>query len=252
MQTLFDPPLGTREPPGRRSPEESANSPWSSTGGHLRAYPKREPLLCPKRPFWVVCDTDAERRAPASCDSYQCLVCGPRKARLTADLAAWSLTRPEARTPRFLTLHDAPDTHKQRLDKMRNLKRVLSKDGIAWEAAWVAEPYPEQEGAVHIHAMVHGPRLGTASLRERVTKTWGQRVYARSVPSAPRVQAASTYMVKTFTTDREAALDLNGGRSLHTTAGFHHGLTRREVMTEMRAVMNEGEILDWHLERGVA
>lgn len=164
---------------------------------------------------------------------------------LTADLAAYSLSRPEALKPRFITLHDAPDTHPQRVIKMRNLKRSLAKDSIAWEAAWSAEPY--RRSGVHLHAVIHGPQVGTDHLTSRIARTWGGSVHVSDIPKS-RTVPSSRYLVKTFASSRQQALELNGGRALHTTAGFHHGLTRREAAREMRAHRNAGEVLAWHLE----
>lgn len=246
-QTLVHRPQNTIVPPGRDSPEHSASSSWTSTGGQVSVYGKSTPVdtltLCPSRSFWVVCDTDPSKRSPASCDSYRCPVCGPRKVRATADVAAYSLSLHEARQPRFLTLHDAPGTHAQRVRKMRNLRASLTKDQIVWETAWSAERY--RDGGVHIHAVAHGPTVSLQTLQDRVARTWGGRVHASRVVS-PR--AATHYAVKTFLSDPEDALDLNGGRALHTTAAFHHGLTKREAAREMRAALAEGEVFDWHLE----
>lgn len=246
LQTLVHRSQDTIAPPGRDSPEHSASSSWASTGGQVVVYGTTTPTdtlaLCPSRSFWVVCDTDPSKRSPASCDSYRCPVCGPRKVRATADVAAYSLSLPEARQPRFLTLHDAPSTHAQRVRKMRNLRASLTKDQIVWEAAWSAERYGDV--GFHIHAIVHGPTLSLQALQDRVARTWGGRVHASPMRN-PR--AATHYAVKTFLIDPKDALDLNG-RPLHTTSGFHHGLTKREAAREMRAALAEGEVFDWHLE----
>jgi hypothetical protein len=45
-----------------------------------------------------------------------------------------------------------------------------------------------------------------------------------------------------------AYLDLNGGRPLHWSRGYLHGLTKRQALNALRAELADGEVRTWHLE----
>jgi hypothetical protein len=215
----------------------------------------RTAILCPKRPQMVVCDQDPGVRYPASCDAYRCSICGPRKALQMAAIAAWAIR--QADRGRFMTLTLAPDEWQVRRQKMRNFRRLLNARGIEWECAWATER-GSKTGMTHVHALQHGDYVPGELLNE----VWGARCNVKAIQTGAGVARYVTkealkvagYTVKgsSAATMGEQAmhdfLDLNGGRPMHWSKGFLHGLTKREALTSLKAELSDGEVRTWHLE----
>ena len=213
------------------------------------------PLVpCPKRPLWVVCDQDPSVRYAASCDAYRCSVCGPRKALQAASLGAYGIRH--ADRGRFVTLTQAPEDWQQRRQKMRDLRRLLARRGFQWECAWATEK-GSRTGMVHVHGLQHGSYVPQRVLQE----VWVARVDIRKVQTGgvaryvtKEALKVAGYTVKAGTASTTVDgmhdfLDLNGGRPMHWTRGYLHGLSKREALQALRRELatTEGE-LTWHLE----
>lgn len=211
--------------------------------------------LCEKRPLWVVCDQDPTTRYPASCDAYRCETCGPRKAMTSAALAAWSIRH--ADRARFVTMTLAPEDWQQRRQKVRDLRRLLARRGYSWEAAWSTEK-GSRSGMVHVHALQHGSYIPGRVLNE----VWGARCNIKAVETGGVARYVTKdalrvagYTVKDSTATAGAGyqdyLDFNGGRPMHWSRGFLHGLDKRSALTAMKAELAEGEVRTWHLEPAI-
>jgi hypothetical protein len=212
--------------------------------------------VCPKKPYFVTAVERPDVRFPASCDAYRCPTCGPRKAEQAAAVMTWAIRRAAALygvRSRLVTLTNAPLTHQQRRQKVRDVTRWARRElGIEWELGWAVET-GGKTGMVHIHAVQWGTqKIPQAVLQDR----WGAIVDVRAV----KTPAAGIYAVKEALTvagyavkggtsaDTLAAhLDLNGGRAAHWSRGFLHGMTKREVLGEVRRELADGEALTWVL-----
>lgn len=213
--------------------------------------------VCPKRPLWVVCDQDPSLRYPGSCDAYRCGTCGPRKALQAAALAAWGVRH--ADRARFFTGTLAPEDWQARRQKMRDLRRYLAKRGHKWECAWTTER-GSRTGMVHVHGLQHGDYVPQRLLQE----IWGARVDIRKIETGgvARYVTKDALKVAGYTVKGSAAsmgvdrmnafLDLNGGRPMHWSRGFLHGLTKRDALSALREDLSDGQERTWHLEPGVA
>lgn len=210
--------------------------------------------VCPKRPQLVVCDQDPSLRFPASCDAYRCSVCGTRKALQAAAIAAWGIRH--ADRGRFVTLTLMPEDWQTRRQKMRDLRRLLGRRGLNWECAWTTEQ-GSLNGMTHVHALQHGSYVPQRLLQEVV----GTRVDIREIKTGGVAQYVTKealkvagYAVKEATAEHsglERHLELNGGRAIHMTRGFLHGLTKRGALTDLKAELNQGENRTWHLEPAI-
>jgi hypothetical protein len=206
----------------------------------------------------VVCDQAPDLRFPASCDSYLCGTCGPRKARTKAALMTWAARHASRR--RLVTLTQLPMTSDDSLDwqrsraQVRDLLRRVRHDYPAFEMGWAIERNPRGTG-FHAHGVQHGQYVPQAVLQER----WGGRIVDIRALARPRdgvyavkeaVRVAG-YVVKGSTDDfsgLEDHLAINGHRAAHFTRGFLHGLTSREALKAIAAENSDGEPRTWHLE----
>ncbi|HEY9290576.1 MAG TPA: hypothetical protein VIP98_04775 [Microlunatus sp.] len=207
--------------------------------------------ICPKRPYVVVADDDPSLRFPASCDTYACAKCGPRKAMQAAAIAAWAIRH--ADRGRFVTLTLAPEDWQQRRQKVRDLRRLLRGRGYDWETAWTTEAGKET-GMLHVHALQHGSYVPQSHLQE----VWRARVDIRKVETGGVAQYVTKdalkvagYVVKGATAEHDGLADhlaLNGGRAMHSSRGFLHGLDKRGALADLRTELAAGMPHDWHLE----
>lgn len=207
--------------------------------------------ICPKRPYVVVADDDPTLRFPSSCDSYRCEKCGPRKAMQAAAVAAWAIRH--AARGRFVTLTLAPEDWQTRRMKVRRLADGLRKRGYVWETAWTTEK-GKQTGMTHVHALQHGSYVPQKLLQE----VWGARVDIRKVETGGVAQYVTKdalrvagYVVKDGTARHGgllAFLALNGGRPMHWTRGFLHGVDKRGALADLRRELANGVAHQWHLE----
>lgn len=213
---------------------------------------KGSSALCPKRLTVVVCDQDPTLRFPASCDAYGCDACGPRKALQAAAVAAWAIRR--ADRARFTTLTMAPEDWQRRRQKARDFRRSLARQGYAWEWGWTTER-GSRTGMVHVHGLQHGSYVP----QRAVEAAWGARVDIRAVTTGGIAQYVTKdalkvagYTVKGATAAASGLrqhLDLNGGRAMHWSRGFLHGLDKRAAALEMRRELSpHASSQTWHLE----
>lgn len=186
------------------------------------------PVLCPRRPMWLVSQSTGAM-VPASCKTYSCAVCGPRKARRIGMAMTWA-TGAVARS-RFVTLTLFPEDWQKGRQKVRDLRRLLARRGLRWEFAWACER-GSATGMLHAHGIQHGDYVPQAVLQD----VWGARVDIRAVRKG---KGASVYMLKDAASvtgyalkgagDLADHLALNGGRAAHWSRGFFHGMTLDEA-----------------------
>ena len=122
---------------------------------------------------------------------------------------------------------------------MKDFVRRLRKH-FALELAWSIEENPKGTG-YHSHALQHGEYMQ----KERVQKMWGGRFIdiRRVEPGAMGYMAKCQQIAGYASKSTENHLIINGGRAIHLTRGYLHGLTSREVLREM----SKGK--KWHLVR---
>lgn len=213
------------------------------------SLPTLPPEICGRRPYWVTPIERPELRFPASCDSYGCSCCGPRKAQSTAAVMTWALSRATRR--RLVTLTAADENWQDRRWRMNALLRELRRDGRKCEWAWSTEVNPKGTG-YHVHAVQWGDFL---PIRD-VVKHWGAVADARAlkqpgagVYAVKEALRVAGYAVKGAVTAEGLGdhLEVNGGRVAHWSRGFLHGSTRREALSEVRKTLSDGEPLTWRL-----
>jgi hypothetical protein len=174
---------------------------------------------------------------PLACGSYRCGICLPAKIAERVRIAAWGAAKAE--TVRLLTLTQIPGSWQQARNQVKDFVRRLRKH-FALELAWSIEENPKGTG-YHAHALQHGEYMQ----KERVRKMWGgrfidiRRVEREATGYLAKCQQIAGYQSKS--TDHH--LLINGGRAIHLTRGYLHGLTSREVLREM----SQGK--KWHLVR---
>lgn len=188
----------------------------------------KEQVRCPRVPWDVVAVEDPTLRFPATCKTWGCEYCGPRKARQKAAVVAWA--KPE----RFVTLTLAPKEWQARRARVAEFARTLRRDGFDWQMAWTCERGEVSPDLVHIHGLQHGSYVPQRLLQQR----WGARVDVRAIRGARKAagyalkeaQAVTGYATK-GTDDLAAHLELNGGRGVHLTRGYLRGRTTDEVLS---------------------
>jgi hypothetical protein len=177
-----------------------------------------EVLECP-RVDWRLMDELSGLIVPASCKSYSCAVCGPKKARSWVG-ASVMFGRPE----RFLRLSRLPEDPSECLRWMRNLRHRLNKE-FRTEWLYVVEGNPKGTGN-HGHVLQHGEFIPQADLQDMAG---GRIPYIEKI----RGGSASSYAMKGFGAGGYALkgfdgesdkyfehLSLNNGRPVHYSRGF--------------------------------
>lgn len=209
-----------------------------------------ENLDCP-RVHWRLLDRASGLIVPASCKSYGCSVCGPKKSR------SWIGTLAEyGRPERFLTLTALPGTFSEVREYMKDVRRRIHRHGYALEWAWTVERNPKETGH-HVHAPIWGDYIPQAHLQ----KILGGRIpHIKKISSAHGAGGyalkgigASGYALKGFKGDVEtywAHLDLNGGRPMHFSRNFFRSqsgerITATEARKGFLSSLGEGEERDW-------
>ena len=247
----------TASTPGSGARSAPGDGPAGAGATSLVQYRESVGEICPRKPLWMVCDQQPDLRRPASCDSYQCQVCGPRKARQKAALMTWAARRVDRR--RLVTLTALP-ANDGRLDWQRARGQVrdwlyrVRADHPGFEMGWAIEQNPRATG-FHAHGVQHGPYVPQGVLQER----WGGRIVdiralrrpADGVYAVKDAVRVAGYTVKNGT-ESFAGLDehlrINGHRAAHFTRGFLHGLTSREALAAIALEQGDGEPRTWHLE----
>jgi hypothetical protein len=219
--------------------------------------------ICPRNPRWVVADSDPARRYPASCDSYGCEVCGPRKARQKAALMTWAAGQPQVwagqNRARLVTLTQLPTCPDGSLDwqrsrsQVRDYLRRVRRDYPRFDVGWAIERNPKLTG-YHAHLLQHGSYVPQRFLAD----LWGGRrvdVRALSRPEAgvyaiKEAVKVAGYVVKNGKDNfvgLQEHLAINGWRAAHFSRGFLHGLTSREASLQLAQSLSSSDET-WHLE----
>jgi hypothetical protein len=220
---------------------------------------ENEGPICARKPYWVQALERPEMRFPASCDTYSCQICGPRKAQQAAAVMTWALRHVEVPSrARFFTFTLASQEWPALRLKVRQARRILVNEGYDWETGWAREA-GSLNGMLHIHGVQHGRHKVPQA---RLQDLWGARVDIREVKNLRDKSGAATYTVKEalkvagYVSKGATAGDadslgehlaLNGGRPAHWSRGFLHGMTKREALTDLRAELADGEALTWRL-----
>lgn len=242
---VVHPPVPGTDPAGGRPPSLVPSS--ESVDGD-------QAQICPRKPYWVTPLERPDLRFPASCDTYLCTTCGPRKAQQSAAVMTWALRQVEAPSrARFVTLTLAEQDWPALRQKVRDARRLLVKQGYDWEWGWAREA-GTKTGMLHLHGVQHGRHKVP---QDRLQDLWGARVDIRAVRGLWDKSGAAAYTVKEAlsvagyatkgTGNLAAHLALNGGRPAHWSRGFLHGKTKREALTSLRAELADGEALTWRL-----
>lgn len=184
-------------------------------------------LICPKSPYVLICRDKPALRIPRPCGSYKCLCCRPAKVQERARLAAWGASL--ADKLRFVTLTKAPADWQQARMQVRDLARRLRKAYLV-EWAWAIEENPKKTG-YHIHAMQWGDYIPKLRLREMWGGRWIdiRKADCEGTNYVTKCAKVAGYMSKHI----EKHLLVNGGRALHFTRGYLHGMTSRGALKLM-------------------
>lgn len=152
---------------------------------------------------------------------------------------------------RLVTLTAVPEDWQQCRSQVRDWAREVRAHGFRWEWAWAREANPRGTG-FHVHGVQHGDYVpqrvlddlwGGRKVDVRALRRPGAGVYA--VKEALKVAG---YIGKGAAGSHHDHLDLNGGRAVHLSRGYLHGLTSREAMAEVAREQAQGEHRTWHLE----
>lgn len=117
---------------------------------------------------------------------------------------------------------------------MKDLARWAKQHNYEWEVAWTTE-LGSNTGMIHIHAIQHGSFIPQAKLQDR----WGAIVDIRRVNKTDGKVAnyiakgggrVANYMAKSGNTQFREWSNLNGGRPLHWSRGYFHGLGIQEAI----------------------
>lgn len=208
-----------------------------------------EVARCPRVPWDVVAIEDPSLRFPATCKTWGCSYCGPRKARQKAALMSWA--RPE----RFVGLTDAPADWQTCRFRVRELARQLRKHGYRWEMAWTVEANPARPDLRHIHGLQHGSYVPQKHLQA----LWGPIVDVRAIKGSRGAVAGyamkEALQVVGYTAkgmgDLPRHLELNGGRGVHMTRRFLRGCTTDEALAQIQR-QRYGDFTWVLVRRGVA
>lgn len=198
-------------------------------------------MRCPRCPYDVVALDAPELRFPARCKAYECAWCGPVKAREKALIVSW------AKPQRFVTLTNAPDDWQALRQKVRTLAMQVRRAGYVWETAWSVER-GKKTGMKHVHLLQHGSYVPQATLQD----LWGWIVDIRAIKN-PRgavkyalkeAERTTKYALK-GTKDFRNHLQLNGGRVVHLSRKYLHGMRSDDVLALLRTGGTPGPAHVW-------
>lgn len=131
---------------------------------------------------------------------------------------------------RFVTLTLVPVSWQHAREQIKDFIRRLRKS-YQTEMAWAIEPNPRGTGH-HLHAI----QWGEYTPQERLEELWGgRRVWIEKMKRDGAGYMTKAAIVAGYSTKNATqVLDLNGGRAVHMTRGYLHGLTSRQVRKELR------------------
>jgi len=192
-------------------------------------------LICPKHPYVLVRKDDPSVRVPKPCGSYQCETCLPAKLAERTRVMTWGATN--ADHVRLLTLTLLPQDWQRARMQVRDLVRRVRKR-FKLEIAWAIEANPRGTGH-HAHGVTHGEFIPG----KEIQRMWGGRhVDIRLINPGVSGYATKCAMVSGYLTkNTQTHLTINGGRAVHMSRGFLHGLTAREV----QSVLSKGH--EWRV-----
>lgn len=184
-------------------------------------------LICPKQPYVLVDRADPTKRMPLPCGRYACETCRPAKINERVRVMAFGAAY--ADRVRMVTLTQLPATWQQARGQVRDFARRVRK-AYRFEWAWAIEENPRLTG-YHLHALQWGEYVP----QRRLSQLWGgRRVWIDEVKSDAggyflKCAKVGGYMSKHI----GLHLDINGGRALHMSRGYLHGLTTRLALQAM-------------------
>lgn len=184
-------------------------------------------ILCPKNPFWLVTKDGGGTRLPVSCMSYLCPICRQGKIRERVKVMGWGAS--QADRVRLLTLTMVPTGWQHAREQIRDWVRRVRK-AYRTEMAWAIEVNPKGTGH-HMHAIQWGDYLP----QHRLQEMWGDRIVdIRPIEAQANGYVAKCAMVAGYLSKEVLGhLEENGGRAVHMTRGYLHGLTSRQVRKEL-------------------
>jgi len=205
-------------------------------------------IPCPRAQFWLQRVDDPRVKMAMGCRAYACPACGSYKVRERVRLAAWGASLATWCT--HLTLTQCPEEWQRCRGKVRDFFRRVRKAGNELEAAWSRERNPEDTG-YHIHALCHGTYIEHSLLQ----RMWDKHVWITPVEHDVPRYIAKTFRVAGYGVKAmKEVMSLNGGRAIHTTRGYLHGMTARGALRLMakykwrRVAATEEEIAAWREE----
>lgn len=202
--------------------------------------PEMPPLvLCPRAPFWLISQKPTPIRVPAACGRYRCKLCGKRKVAERLRVTTWGGS--VRRRPRKLDLTLVPDDWQTARMQIRDFARRM-REHYRFEWAWAIEPNPAGTGH-HLHAIVHGDYLD----KWRIDELWGgRRTWIEEVKGDAIAYTQKCAKVVGYNSKQAMEhLEVNGGRAVHMSRGYLHGLSSREVLK----LLSSGR--EWTKEIGV-
>jgi len=185
-------------------------------------------LLCPKSSYVLRCRQDPSFIVPAGCRAYRCPVCGSAKVRERVKLMASGarLAWPVRMVRLSLVKPEWQHCRAQLRDWVRRVRKAYQ-----WEWAWSIEPNPKGTG-FHLHALQWGEFVP----KKRLEQLWGGRFINIKLV---RKTGKENYITKCYQIAKYSTkvnlehLELNGGRCVHMSRGYLHGMTSREALKVM-------------------
>lgn len=144
-----------------------------------------------------------------------------------------------------MTLTQAPSSWQPLRAKVRKLALTLRTAGYHLEWAWVVE-LGDKTGMIHVHALQHGDYIPQDELQD----AWGRIVHISRIHDVDQAARYTTkhaaaravsYTMKQAAWRLDEHLDLNGGRGVHLSRGYLHGLRSDAVWR----LLHPASELDW-------
>lgn len=181
-------------------------------------------LLCPRAPFWLVSRVPTPIRVPASCGRYRCDKCGQRKVNERLRVTIWGGA--VRRRVRKIDLTLVPDEWQHARDQIRDFARRV-RERFVFEWAWAIEPNPAGTGH-HLHGVAHGDFVPQRVLADLWggRRVWIEEVKSDAIAYTQKCAKAVGYASK----NAMEHLEVNGGRAVHMSRGYLHGMTAKQVL----------------------
>jgi hypothetical protein len=200
--------------------------------------------VCP-RCNWHWLNVETGEVIPGRCRASFCTYCGPYEAWWKARIvSAGGASGPPQR---FMVGTLAPERWSSLRQKVRDLRRELVQEGVAWEQAWTVE-LGGKTAMRHVNFLQKGDYVAQAELQ----RLWGAIVHVSAVHD---VEKASEYALKEARTvtgyalkeagkGLEEHLAINGWRLVHLSRNYLGGMTQAEVRKQFLQQSDE-ELGQW-------